>query len=610
MSPGVSTETPRYQVYSRLYTGKVILMWYETVDQSLLRDSLRAAQATYKMMRYLFIYRIRVALYAILTCALCISPLVSPRLVQFLLDKVYPARDLVLLAWVSAGLFLLTILTSVCWVGATYLSTYLSNMIRSRLTIRVFYAIYSLPLTTIEEQSKGAFIQRAQQDVASVAFSLTSVLSRLISFVFTFLVALGIIFTINIKLSLAVLVIIPLNYAIVIFMSRALRRVGLRSRQVAEQVSSFSEETITGIRELKVFNFARTRSQKLRKHLRDLVKLNFAEWRISTFWGQVNSLVATIWGVLILFLGGYLVFTDRLQLGQAVALGMYIEVLLRPFGWLSEAYGMIMNISISSERVLTILNEAEKTKKLEKLPALLERVHSIEFQDVWFSYEQVNGPTTKYALSNVSFVVEKGTTIAVIGPNGSGKSTLLRLLSGFDDRYKGTILIGNQDLREISPRSYLKEISCSWQNTFFFNDLLRLNISALEGEEDPDKLHEYVAMLEIEDLVESLPNGWDTLVGSEGTTFSGGQEQILGLARALAKPCSLLLLDEPTTHIDTERHDRLLKRVLEHKKKDCTTFLVTHDMDIVAQPLVDRVIKLSAGHIVSDVVGSQKMASF
>lgn len=579
------------------------------IDKDVMRDTAKAILATFKMLGYLRSYKHKVIWYIGLTCIISIPPLVTPRLIQMIIDVAYPTRNYMLLVWICVGLVLLAIINSICWSIATYISTYLANMVRYRLTKKIFQAINSLSLRTIESLGKGVFLERTQRDVMSISHNLSSILSRVASFIVTFLIALGIIWTTSVWLCLIVLAIIPVNYIIVLFLARTLRKLALNEREVAEDMSTFADETIAGFRDAKVFGFNIAMGNNLRKYLREFVWLGFANWRANTFWGQANSLATGAWGILILYLGWYLVFTNRLALGQAVALGMYISLLFKPFQWLSESYGIIMSISVSSDRVLTILNEAQQAKAVETLPSLSHGINSIELKDVSFSYDGDEGqPNRRYALSNINLCLEKGTTVAIVGPNGSGKSTLLRLLSGLDNQYTGDILINGQNFRNIAPNSYVNQVSCALQNPYFFTGPICSNIIPSHHSERYKKSHEYLYVLGAQKMVDSLPEGYNTIIGAGGISFSAGQQQILSLARALAKPCSLLLLDEVTANVDQENQNNLIRGLVKTQTNNRITLFVTHNLGLIKQSWVDRVIYLSEGRIIGDKIpgiGSQ-----
>jgi ABC-type bacteriocin/lantibiotic exporter with double-glycine peptidase domain len=578
--------------------------WQEAIDQRVLHDAGKAVRATGRMLWYLRPYKRKVVLYVVLTCLTSLPPLVTPRLLQMIIDQAYPQRDFALLAWICGGMVAVSTVGTCCWAGATYLSTYLANMVRYRLAARVFRALDSLPLRTVENQGKGVFLERTQRDVLSISFALPSILSRLGSLVVTFVIALGIIGAANIWFCAAVLIIIPLNYGIVLFLTRTLRQLGLREKQVMEDVSSFVDETVAGFRDAKVFGTGVDRRRRLRQYLRSLLELGFRNWRASTFWGQTNSLLMGAWGILILYLGWYLVFTGRFALGQAVALGMYVTLLFKPFQWLAETYGMVTSVSVSADRVLTILNEAQKAAARERLPALSHGIASIELRNVAFSYEDgVPAAAHRYALSGISLRLERGTTVAIAGPNGSGKSTLLRVLTGLDDRYTGSILINGQDLREVAPRSYVKQVSCALQKPFFFTGPIAASLAPSRNPEEYKKSREFLEALGIQKLIESLPDGYGTTMGAGGILLSAGQQQILSLARALAKPSSLLLLDEITACVDEHNRDNLIAGLLRMRNREGITLFVTHSPALLRQPWVDRIIFLSEGRIAGDRTG-------
>lgn len=512
---------------------------------------------------------------------------------QLLIDKAYPVRDFRLFGWLCAVMVALRVLPNVLSSISGYLSTYIRNLLEYKLCFRVIYAIQRLPLSYMEEHRSGMFLERAIHDVRSITQSITQVIPQIVAIGFTFLVAIALMFRLTPSITLLVLAVIPFNYVITVLLSRKLRSLYQTNRAIDEKITTFTAETVEGTITSRLFSLNRSRRKKLKELLRDSLRTKFATWRATVFWGQLNNVFTVGWG-LVLFCGGwYLVFSNRLQLGEVVALGMYITVLTRPFRQLASIYQSLMTSSVSAERVLDMLNEHHRTQDVETGIVLKQPPRRFELRKVSFEYKE-GFP----CLCNLDVHLQSGETIAIVGPSGAGKSTLIRLLSGLDDRYSGEFLVNGYDFRKLNRNSYLRHVSLVPQNIFFFNDSIRDNLGTGNALISQDIVEEYAMVLGVDEIVNSTPKGYDTKLGVDGVRFSSGQYQKLAALRASLKNASLLLLDEATSSVDIESERKLLKGIAKLRPRECVTVLVTHHIHLTTGPWFDRIIVIANGRIV------------
>jgi ABC-type bacteriocin/lantibiotic exporter with double-glycine peptidase domain len=296
-------------------------------------------------------------------------------------------------------------------------------------------------------------------------------------------------------------------------------------------------------------------------------------------------------GFFIIFGAWYFVFTERLQLGQVVALGMYLSMITNPFRRIAEIYRTLMNGSVSAQRLGDILsNENIQTERRHRLNGRIEKV---ECHNLNYSYGEKED-----CLRGVDFSVCRGETTAIVGHSGAGKSTLLRILAGLEDSYSGSIKVNGIEIKHIMAGSYFTQIAIVPQESFFFADTLVGNLSFSGSQVSICKIHSYAQILGIGDIIADLKDVEAIKFGSEGRGFSVGQFQKLSTLRAMLKKASLILLDEITSSIDIESQKKLLRGVAELKHPECITFLVTHDVSIIDEKTVDRVIIMDKGRVV------------
>lgn len=540
---------------------------------------------------YCYSYRGRLTLLVLLSPVASVPVLVSPWLMKLLIDKAYPSRDFLLLGWLCAALVGIGVLSRAVSVLSQYYAVCVRCFIEYRLSFRVFTAIHRLPQSYREQCGSGVFLERAGSDVQAVASSVTRLLPDIVTMAFTFLAAIPLMVKISPGITGIVLAIVPVNYLIRAQLTGRAVRLGLAARAVAERMATFTQETIEGVTLSHVFSLNRIRRRQLAGLLRERLDVAFGLWRTNTLWGQLAALINTLWGTALLCGGWYLVFSERLQLGQAVALSMYIGVLNRPFEQLAFLYESLLTDSVAARRILEILDAAHAPVQLTQQKVLTVPPRQYELRKLTFGYI-----AQRPCLENLDLSLRAGQTIAVIGPTGGGKSTLLRILCGLEDRYQGRFLIDGHDLSGIDRESYLRYVSWVPQSTFFFSGPIRNNLPC-NGSLAPERLHRCAFVLGLSEAIAAMPEGFNTKLGCGGVELSAGQYQKLAVLRAILKEAAMLLLDEPTASLDIESERKLLQGVLALRPPDCLTLLVTHHIPITVEPWIDEIIVLVNGSI-------------
>jgi ABC-type bacteriocin/lantibiotic exporter with double-glycine peptidase domain len=538
-------------------------------------------------------HRYRLLVLALLSPIASIPPLVTPLVTQLLIDKAYPARDFLLLGWLCGALLSLEILSNAFSLLSGYLTTHIQCQLDHKLSLRVFHAIQRLPQSYREKRGSGVFLMRAGRDVQMVTQSVMQLLPQVATIVFTFLVAIPLMMRLSVRITLVVLFVIPINYLITARLTGRLMLLNEATLALAEKTMTFIHETIDGAVVSRLFSLDHVRRKRYGQLVRERVHLAFTRWRTGTFWSHMVNLINATWNAVLLFGGWYLVFSDRLELGGAVALGMYIGVLTRPFVQLGHLYRGLLTDSVVARRLLEVL-----TLRQAAIPQGPQKMFSApprryELRKLSFGYEP-----GRHCLHNLDLTLQTGHTVAVVGPTGGGKSTLIRILCGLDDRYEGKFLVDGHDFRTVNRDSHLRHISVVPQTAFFFSGSIRDNLCPHKGSISREHLQECVTMLGMDTMLASMPEGYDTKLGWEGVRLSAGQYQKLAALRAILKNASLLLLDEVTASMDIESERNLLQGIVALRPPGCITVLITHHICITTEPWIDQIVVLVDGRIV------------
>jgi len=555
-------------------------------------EAREAIGAMRRLGSYYYPYRYRLALLLLLSPTRYIRSLLTPLLVQLVIDRAYPARDFGLLGILCLSLLLLQVISSALSVISDYVVTYVRTLLQHRLTLRVFGAIQRLPQSYREEHATGMFLVRAGDDVQSVAQGMTQLLPQLAAVVSTFVVAAVMMMRLSMGITLFIIAVVPTNYLITIRLTSRLMHFNELTRKLAEEVTTFTSETVEGAALARLFSLHRQRFQRFKHILRDRVSVTFMAWRTGSFWGTLSTLVQATWGTILIGGGWYMVFTDRLTLGEAVALGMYIGLISQPFQQLGHLYQALLMNSVAARRVYEVLDASQTRDRHKDSTVLTSPPCTYELRNLSFGYRQ-----GQLCLDNLNLSLQAGNTVAVIGPSGAGKSTLIRILAGLDDRYQGRFLVDGHDLQDINRDSYVRYVSLVPQTSFFFSGTIHDNLPG-NGTLSSERLRQFAAALGLDEAIDATPEGFDTRLGWDGIRLSAGQYQKLATLRAILKDASVLLLDEVTASMDVESERRLMQGIVRLRPQHCLTLLITHHIAITTEPWIDEIVVLMDGRVV------------
>ena len=519
------------------------------------------------------------------------SGYITPLITRQIIDVAYPARDLRMFFMLSGFMIGLNVLSVGLGAYASYLRVYARSLISYRVRMKVFRALHRVPVSYVESHQSGMLLERIARDAETTGEILSSIIPKLISLGLTIIITIVLMANISTLVALLVLAFVPLYYVFTSVLAVKLRRWQQLVRKKDEELTTKTVEAIQGVPTARLFGVGGWLKAKYRGLLRERIKIAFGMLRARLIWGNLGWGVSYGWGVVITVGGWYLVFKDRLTLGDAVALGMYIPLLLKPADEALSLYQFLISSSVPAQRLSEVLDEAaaadRKPRKKEHKIA-----ENVLLDHVIFSY-----PESNWELGNLSLDLRVGTSTVVIGATGSGKTTLLRLLAGTYDTYRGDIIADGLSLKEADLTSYLQNVAMVMPENFFFSGSIMENMLIARPNLKETDVHHAAETLGLHEWLASLPHGYDTLLGVGGIRLSSGQMQKISVLRALLKEPSILLLDEITSAMDVVSERKVLNGLNVLKPKDCITVITTHRLTLAAEPWVDRIIVLDDGDV-------------
>ncbi len=517
---------------------------------------------------------------------------VVPFLIRQAIDKGIVAKNMS--ASIHYGLLIIgaTLGAGILSFIGRYLLTKLAQETIYDLRVKAFDSIQRQSMEYFDNTLVGQLISRVTNDTERVSVFISFRLRMLIYSLFLIGVSLYYMYYMSSDLMaislLAIVIVALLNTKF----GMTIRPLYDKVRHQTGVLAGIATSAIAGIKTVKSLAVENQLMSKFIQENRNFYNYSLNASKLTALYGNLPFLVSGAAMTGILYYGGQLIVAGTLTVGSLVAFLTYMLTLTWPLVALGFSIGDIQRTVAASKRIFEII-DAEPRVKDKPNAITLENVNGeLVFENVSFTY-----PSGTKALRNVSFKVKPGEKIVIMGPPGSGKSTLLKLVLRLYNLDNGRILLDGHDIRDIKLSSLRKHIGYVAQEPFIFNRTIWENIAFGNPDVNMKDIVKAAKTAKIHDFIETLPQGYNTLVGERGVTLSGGQRQRIAIARALVGDPKILLLDDPVSNLDADTEKQIvedLKEIL----KDKTALIVTQRPSLVK--LADRIIVFKDGEIVEE----------
>lgn len=516
-----------------------------------------------------------------LICATVISAvdLAFPQILRTLTRTLFTRDTAVIVnALIPIALALLTmyIIQSLCKYYVSYQGHMMGANMERDMRQQLFDHYEKLSFSYYDQNNSGQMMSKLVSDLFDIAeFAHHGPENLFISLIkivgsFTFL------FIINWKLAIPMVVLVFLMFLFSMSQNTRMQATFMENRRKIGDVNASLQDTLSGIRVVQAFANEDVERNKFKKsnHAFLISKKNnyscmgnFMGWNL--FFQGMMYLVTLVFG-------GYLIAHGQMQAGDLAMYALYIGIFISPIQILVELTEMIQKGLSGFRRFLSVV-ETEPDIKDSPGAKVLENVNGdVSFENVSFHYSDDDA----LVLSNLSFKIPAGRSIALVGPSGSGKTTICSLLPRFYDVTDGRITIDGHDVRGLTLKSLRSQIGIVQQDVYLFCGTIRENISYGKPDATADEIIEAAKKANIHEFIEELPDGYDTFIGERGTRLSGGQKQRISIARVFLKNPPILILDEATSALDNES-ERYIQESLEELAKDRTTITIAHRLSTI-----------------------------
>lgn len=523
-----------------------------------------------------------------------VSPKILGNLIQLLYDfwsGVFAGKSL--LSSVVNGIIPLGIIY-IASSALSYANMYLLNNAVTRyftcnIRIKISEKLKKLPVKFFDCTPVGEILRRLMDDVSNMGGSIHIIVDALFPIALHMISIIGVMFFENWILALVVLLITPLSILLSSKISSKCEKHFDSMFEESGKLNSLVEESYSNYATTKAYNYENETIRKHRiineKQRDEEIKANFIAAIVRPCIAFSNALIY----IVINFVGGWLILEGKASVGTVVTMVLFAKQISAPLENVAEILGEVQRAASASERVFSLLDLDEEIPDTGSFSEK-EILGDVKFDSVDFSYSK-----DKPLIKNLNLDIKHGQNIAIVGPTGAGKTTIVNLLMRFYDPQSGKITIDGKDISEISREEVRGLFGMVLQDTWLFNGTVADNIAYGNPSATRDEIISACDEAYCDHFIRTLPNGYDTVIGDDTTNISGGQKQLLTIARALLANHKLLILDEATSNVDT-RTEILIQKAMDKLMAGKTCFVIAHRLSTIVDS--DLILVINNGEIV------------
>ncbi len=543
------------------------------------------------------------AIAAVLLSLDSLAGLALPLILRNLVDTAFGRSDSSALNAILGWLAVLFGAQAVFGFGQNYIVGWVGERIVANLRRSLYAHIQSMPLRFFANTHVGELVSRLASDVWLIQQAVTGTLLSILSQSLTLIGGIVIILVMAWRLTVVVLVVVPVAVVGMMVLGRIIRRISRQVQDALADLSSTTDETLSGIRIVKSFARETYEIERYGAGIERLFDLSIQRVKISSFLRPLISALAFGSIGAVLWYGSREVMAGRMSPGQLVSFLLYTMMIANPIGAFASLYTQLQQAIGASGRVFEILDTPPEMQDAPDAIDLPPVQGVVRFDGVSFDYGESS--VAHEVLVDVSLEAAPGEIVALVGPSGAGKTTLVNLIPRFYDPTAGTITIDGHDVRSVRNRSLREQIGIVPQETALFSGTIRNNIQYGKLDASQEEIEAAARAANAHDFITELPDGYDTVVGERGVKLSGGQRQRVAIARALLKNPRILILDEATSSLDTES-ELAVQEALVRLMEERTTFVIAHRLSTITN--ADQIVVLQNGRVVEHGTHSQLLA--
>lgn len=545
-----------------------------------------------RLVTYLVPYRKLIVLTMVTSVIIGVLSTSPVPIIQKIFDDIFLQKDMFMLKVVPILMIVLYLVKD----SLRYIQSIIIQRIGWELVAKLredmFQHLHRVPYTFFEGDTTGELMSRLINDVNVMLLSITKLVKDLMQNGVMLIGLLAWVFYMKWDWALFSIIVFPLALGPISIIAKKLRRLGRRGQEVLATINSAMLESFSGIKIVRAFGLEKKEQEKLNRHNQEFLGIMNKDVKYTEITSPFMEIVGISLGAVVLWLGGTQVIEGEVSQGVFISFIVAFFMMNDPVRLLFKTYTESQKALAAAERVFQVLDEREEAA--DDGDKVIENFQStIEYRSVYFEYPTREG----MVLKDINLTIQKSDVTAIVGMSGAGKTTLMDLLFKFFRVTKGSILIDGVDINRITSNSLRQQMALVTQETFLFNDTVWANIAMGNPEATREEILKAAEAAHVDNFIQNLDNGYETVVGERGLKLSGGQRQRLAIARAILRNAPILVLDEATSSLDSES-EKLVQDALEHLMEHRTTFIIAHRLSTVKN--ADRIIVMEHGEIVGE----------
>ncbi len=606
--------------------------WHNTINAPGGRPKLTRALLK-RVLDYALPYRKQIVFTLILILLSTGLTLLSPLILRDLIDKTLPEKNIRRLIFLAVALLLIPAVGGGLNVIQRRLNASIGEGVIYDLRVALYARLQRMSLRFFTHTKVGELMSRLNNDVVGAQNAISNTIVNLITNIIQVFAVLAVMLTLEWRLTLVSIIIMPLFIVVTKRLANRLREIARRSMDINARMNAMMNETLNigGALLVKLFGRQAVEVDRFDQRAKQVRDIGIERAVISVAFMVIVGLISAVGTAMVYGIGGYLVIKDAFTVGTIVAFGAYLTSLYSSLEGLANAPVEFATSMVSFERVFEIIDLQQDIPEKENAQEL-ERVHGeLQFDHVHFLYqddstgglsavkrfgrtdsvelalsgeeakkepasaEDIQTQARQVALADISFTVKPGQLVALVGPSGAGKTTLTYLIPRLYDPSQGAVRIDGIDLRDVTLASLSDQIGMVTQESYLFHDTIRTNLLYARLDATQEEVETAAKVANIHDFISGLPLGYDTVVGERGYRLSGGEKQRIALARVILKDPRILVLDEATSHLDSES-EALIQEALKHIMVGRTSIVIAHRLSTILA--ADQILVIDRGRIV------------
>ena len=546
-----------------------------------------------RMSKYLYKYKFTIIISIILTIVSNIFALVGPMLSGYAIEVIEKGNGNIDFSKIFYYAFLMIV-----FYFCSSILSYIISIIMVKTARNVVYSLrkdafdtlLNLPLSYFDKNSIGDVLSKITYDIDTMGSTLSTDLINILTSIVTLVGSFFMMFTISKKLLLIFFITIPMSAISTKYITNKTRPLFRKRAKKIGDLNGFVEENISGLKIIKAYN----KESKSIDEFRNINKNAVDAYYNAEYYGSMTvALISFINNISLAFIstiGSILYLKNEMSLGQISSFVLYSRKFSGPIREISNLISDMQSSFAASERVFRFIDE--KREEDDKVDAVkLEKVHGkIDMQNVTFSYD-----LNEKVLENLNINAKPNTVVAIVGPTGCGKTTIINLIMKFYNRDNGQILVDDKNIDDITKKSMRQAYAMVLQDTWLFEGSIYENIAYGNENATLDDVKRVAKLAQIDDFIEKLPNGYNTIISGNGDNISKGQKQLINIARAMLIDAKMLILDEATSNIDSKTEIQIQNALLEIMKGK-TCFIIAHRLSTIKN--ANQILVLNNGKII------------